>query len=207
MHITPFKHKEFAGRHGFSLVELLIVVAIVAIVAALAIPNFMSAMNRARIARTKSDLRVVAGAIEAYRADHKAYPWPDAPDGTPILNPDNLPSGFLTRVPSRLTTPVAYLDPMLADPFPVADGDENPRFLYSTNQYFAAAEGEGAWESYVAGLLPFETSSGLRYSFRISGRGPDRDSETAAPALYDPSNGTISSGDIVYFGPGKSFHR
>lgn len=195
------------SRAAFSLLEILIVVAIIAILAAIMVPNFLDAQTRAKIARAKSDVRVVAEAIEAYRVDTKQYPWPDDAQGNPILNMDNLPHAFTTRIPVRLTTPTAYLTHLLVDPFPNRDKSENSLFLYAPRNYFEMAEGEGAFDSYTAMLLPYEASSGLRYSFRVLSRGPDLDAETAAPAVYDPSNGTVSSGDIVRFGPGGSFAR
>ena len=58
---------------GFTLIELLIVVAIIGILAAIAVPNFMNAQIRAKVARTKGDLKAVATALETYRVDKNAY--------------------------------------------------------------------------------------------------------------------------------------
>ena len=62
------------SKHSFTLIELLIVVAIIAILAAIAVPNFLEAQTRAKVARVKNDLRSVATAIEAYRVDTNKYP-------------------------------------------------------------------------------------------------------------------------------------
>ncbi|MBN1477342.1 prepilin-type N-terminal cleavage/methylation domain-containing protein, partial [Candidatus Sumerlaeota bacterium] len=62
-------------RHrAFTLIELLIVVAIIAILAAIAVPNFLEAQTRAKVSRVKADIRSVATALEAYIVDYNMYP-------------------------------------------------------------------------------------------------------------------------------------
>ena len=61
------------SRHGFTLVELLIVVVIIGILAAVAIPKFASTKEKAYLASMKSDLRNLATTQEGYFADHTAY--------------------------------------------------------------------------------------------------------------------------------------
>jgi len=52
----------------------LFVVAIIGILAAIAIPNFLTAMQRSKQKRTMADVRSVATAVEAYGADNNGYP-------------------------------------------------------------------------------------------------------------------------------------
>jgi len=88
---------------GFTLIELLIVVAIIAILAAIAVPNFLEAQTRAKVAAGKADLRTIATALEAYAVDANDYPPND---------------GRYNEIPAELTAPVAYLtNANLPDPF------------------------------------------------------------------------------------------
>ena len=107
-------------RKAFTLIELLIVVAIIAILAAIAVPNFLEAQTRAKIARVWADMRTITTAIESYSID-----WNRVPIGTQEANrwqPQRwgLP-GAISRVheQSKLTTPVAYITGLPHDPFAI----------------------------------------------------------------------------------------
>jgi prepilin-type N-terminal cleavage/methylation domain-containing protein len=59
---------------AFTLIELLCVVATIAILAAIAVPNFLEAQVRSKVARSIDDMHALAAALEAYWIDHRAYP-------------------------------------------------------------------------------------------------------------------------------------
>ncbi len=61
-------------RYGFTLIELLIVVAIIGILAAIAVPNFLNAQVRAKIAKAESEMHSIITALESYRIDNNIYP-------------------------------------------------------------------------------------------------------------------------------------
>lgn len=82
------------ARGGFTLVELLVVVAIVGILAGLAIPNMRTVMMRARATEVAADLDVVRVAAVQYHADSNSWP-PETPVGVvPGELTDYLPDGF-----------------------------------------------------------------------------------------------------------------
>lgn len=75
----PFKP---SLRSGFTLVELMIVISIIALLAAIAVPNFLRARKRAQATRIMDDLRLIDGAIDLYAAENRksagdAAAWED----------------------------------------------------------------------------------------------------------------------------------
>ena len=74
MHLRIAQPKTGINAAGFSLLELLVVVAIVGLLAAIAIPQFSSYRTRAVDSQMKSDLKNAALAMESYFAENKVYP-------------------------------------------------------------------------------------------------------------------------------------
>jgi len=62
------------NQRGFTLIELMIVVAIIAILAGILIPNFTHARAQAQTAACEANLREIATAFELYYADNQQYP-------------------------------------------------------------------------------------------------------------------------------------
>jgi general secretion pathway protein G len=84
------------GKVGFTLIELMIVIVIIGLLAAIAIPNFQRLINRTKEASVRNNVHTIQVGIECFAVDNAAtYPQPadDAtlqallPDGTYPENP------------------------------------------------------------------------------------------------------------------------
>jgi type II secretory pathway pseudopilin PulG len=213
---------------GFTVIELLIIIAIISIIVAIAVPNLMSANIRAKVSGVKADMGSIAIALEDYKVDYGEYPkdprfsrstpyaldvtaepnWPfDGEDGTdPADDNDAIGLGYLVY-PKAGFEPT-YLKRIAGDPFN-NDGEEdwdgssgahNHHYLYYT----------GKWSD--SGPVNCTSSTDSPQYWALVSYGPDKDQDITSYVnaknavndgtnLYNPDNGITSSGDIIIIGP------
>jgi len=66
--------KIMKSKKGFTLIELLIVIAIIGIIAAIAIPNLLTALQKAKQKATMGDMKSIGTAVESYMTDNYLAP-------------------------------------------------------------------------------------------------------------------------------------
>ncbi|MGI8905732.1 MAG: type IV pilin protein [Candidatus Sumerlaeaceae bacterium] len=215
------------AARAFTLIELLLVVAIIAVLSAIAIPNLLEAQVRAKVSRARADLRSTATALEAYRVDSNRYP-PDI-QYAPLVASRNLYCFLPRLVP--LSTPVAYISSPPEDVFapPVAASGDSLSVYYRfrpsgepqvsdplvrpyTFDYGCRTLPDGRDEDADAngqstGLWTRRISRVPNAQWAMRSVGPDLigtviGQDHPACTSYDPTNGTTSWGDIYYQGPG-----
>lgn len=62
---------------GFTLIEIMVVVVIIGILAALVVPNVMGRVDQANVTKAKQDIQTIGAALDMYRLDNFKYPTTD----------------------------------------------------------------------------------------------------------------------------------
>ncbi|MGH8273745.1 MAG: type II secretion system major pseudopilin GspG [Gammaproteobacteria bacterium] len=104
-------------NRGFTLIEVMIVVVILAILAAIVVPRVMSAPEKARTTRAKADIQAVSSALNMYKLDNYTYPTTQQGLAALVSKPDTPPvppnwHQYLSKVPKDpWGQPYKYLYP------------------------------------------------------------------------------------------------
>jgi len=94
------------GGAGFTLIEVMVVVVILGILAAVVVPRVMSRPDEARVVKAQQDIRALAAALDMYRLDNQQYPSTDQGLEALVEKPLDLPpgarwkqGGYVARLP------------------------------------------------------------------------------------------------------------
>ena len=197
---------------AFTLIELLIVVAIIGILAAIAVPNFLAAQTRSKVARVFADMRNIETAIESYSLDHGRYAHYIANAG--LTSRDGLPVSVSLRYQYMFTTPIAYLSSTnVINPFDdfrkvrVAPGtaaqDATSSYggsysYWNRRQHSGLTSDKRQWL-----LVTHGPTSILIYQGFPENNNPNQatyDFNNFRSRVYSSSNGMVSEGNVVRLG-------
>ena len=115
--------KKLAARHslnqrGFTLIEIMVVVIIIGILAAIVAPNVIGRVDDAQITKAKAEISNIENAMKFYRLDNFAYPTTEQGIDALVTRPQDpnirnwKPGGYLDRMPKDpWGNPYLYLNP------------------------------------------------------------------------------------------------
>jgi prepilin-type N-terminal cleavage/methylation domain-containing protein len=182
---------------AFTLIELLIVIAIILILIAIALPNFLESQLRAKVVRGMSDMRTFSIAVETYQLDWNAYPpygrisSADAVEYPATVNDFNDRASFVGTV---ITSPVAYLMAIPEDLF--AGQFTGPAQIHLI-EYLNLDQHIGNFSDPAPPFVPTLLPAWGHWRMVAAGPDGDRGQDIKNNKVYAPTNGTQSDGDIV----------
>ena len=133
------------GSRGFTLIEVMVVVVILAVLAAIIVPRIMGRPEEAKKTKAQVDIKGIEGALNLYKLDNGFYPTTDQGLEALVRKPESAPlprrwkeGGYLSRVPhDPWGRPYQYLSPGEHGNFDLyslgADGEGKDADLQSWN--------------------------------------------------------------------------
>jgi general secretion pathway protein G len=106
MHSNPPATPARTVQRGFTLIEIMVVIVILGVLAALVVPRVLERPDEARAVAAKADIATLLSALKLYRLDNQRYPTSEQGLGAlvakpqqPPLPPNWKPNGYLDRLP------------------------------------------------------------------------------------------------------------
>jgi prepilin-type N-terminal cleavage/methylation domain-containing protein len=121
---------------GFTLVELMIVVAIIALLAAIAVPGFLRARKRSQASRILNDLRMIDGAVDQYAIETSRK------SGDPVGTADW--TSYVKKNATLFNTGAS----VLGTPYGAQTVDQIPQVPQSDLNVLSDVAGTGFWSPY-----------------------------------------------------------
>ncbi len=109
--------KNLSRRSGFTLVEIMVVVVIMAILAAIVVPRILTRPEQARLVKAKQDIQTIENAMDLYKLDNGFYPSTEQGIAALVTKPTSDPvpanwAGYLKQAPmDPWGKPYQYLNP------------------------------------------------------------------------------------------------
>ena len=182
---------------GFTLIELLIVIAIILILISIAMPNFLEAQLRAKVAKMKADMQAMRTALEGYQTEFRSYPC-SAVDLYTCKRKCLMGVYTVSDGLRIVTTPIRYMTRLPVDIFnPCKDLSCFPgemSLLWTTEP---KCKGAANWNLVKTGGWGIGSQGPNQLWDYAFGPGNDPDEEL----VYSPTNGTTSAGDLATYGP------
>lgn len=129
MDVTRHARQRVSRSAGFTLIEVMVVVVILAVLATMVVPRVVDRPDDARIAKAKQDIQSINSALQLYRLDNQVYPSTnqglaalvEEPSGEPVAR-NWRAGGYLDRLPE---------DPWGNEYQYLSPGEHGPFDLYS----------------------------------------------------------------------------
>ena len=110
-----------ASHRGFTLIEIMVVIVILGILAALVVPRVLDRPDEARKVAARADIATIVGALKFYKLDNQRFPTTEqglnalvAKPETPPVPSNWKPGGYIERLPKDpWGRPYQYLNPGL----------------------------------------------------------------------------------------------